>query len=79
MRRASLSRPGPVGGLALTEEGIFRRDKFVVDQCASRKIPLCITLSGGYWKNIWRPSARMFEYAAEKLRRTRPRPEENIN
>ena len=53
-----------IGGLALTEDGLFRRDALVIDLCRKRKIPLCITLSGGYWSGSWRPSVRMIEYAA---------------
>jgi len=58
-----------LGGLAMTEQGMFERDRFVIDQCTQRGIPLCITLSGGYWKDSWRPSARMFAYAAKKLKK----------
>ena len=56
-----------LGGLAVTEAGINARDRFVIDQCATNNIPLCMTLSGGYWKGSHRPSVEMIKYAAEKL------------
>ena len=59
-----------LGGLAVTEEGLFERDKLVIDECTHRRIPLCMTLSGGYWPESWRASARMFEYAAKKFAET---------
>ena len=54
-----------IGGLAVTEQGLFERDKLVIDECTRRAIPLCITLAGGYWRESWRPSVRMIEYAAQ--------------
>jgi len=61
-----------VGRLRVTEKGIGQRDRFVIDACTSRKIPLCITLSGGYWHGSWRPSAKMIQYAATKVPATQP-------
>lgn len=37
-----------LGLLGMTQEGIQRRDRFVVKQCADRKIPLLVTMGGGY-------------------------------
>jgi len=61
-----------IGGLRVTEKGIEQRDRFVIDACTSRKIPMCITLSGGYWDGSWRPSAKMIQYAATKVPATQP-------
>jgi acetoin utilization deacetylase AcuC-like enzyme len=36
------------GKLALTEEGIRRRDRWVIETVRSRGLPLCIVLAGGY-------------------------------
>jgi histone deacetylase 11 len=58
-----------IGGLAVSEAGINARDRFVIDQCAERQIPLCMTLSGGYWKGSHRPSVEMIKYAAKRLGR----------
>ena len=41
-----------LGRLSLTFDGLARRDWFVLDQCVQRKIPIAITLSGGYGKVI---------------------------
>lgn len=38
----------PLGKLALTKEGIFKRDLFVFKQALERKIPIMMVLSGGY-------------------------------
>ena len=37
-----------LGGLALTLEGLARRDRRVIDGCAARGIPVVVTLGGGY-------------------------------
>ena len=36
------------GKLALTEEGIRRRDRFVIEEVRRRGVPLVIVLAGGY-------------------------------
>jgi acetoin utilization deacetylase AcuC-like enzyme len=36
------------GKLALTEEGIRRRDRYVIEAVRNRGLPLCIVLAGGY-------------------------------
>ena len=36
------------GKLALTEEGIRQRDRWVIEAVRSRRLPLCIVLAGGY-------------------------------
>ncbi len=37
-----------LGGLELTPEGLRRRDRLVRDECRGRKIPVAVTLGGGY-------------------------------
>jgi acetoin utilization deacetylase AcuC-like enzyme len=37
-----------LGGLALTLEGLRRRDLFVLEAARKRKIPIAVTLAGGY-------------------------------
>ena len=54
-----------IGGTSMTEEGIFLRDKYVINTCRDRKIPLCLIMSGGYWDDCWRSSGKMFRHAAE--------------
>ena len=41
-----------LGKLKLTDEGINMRDKIVIENFFSRKIPLCGVLGGGYNKNF---------------------------
>jgi len=37
-----------LGGLSLTIEGLRERDKFVMDECIKRRIPIGVLLAGGY-------------------------------
>jgi len=37
-----------LGGLRLTKQGLRKRDELVIGECVRRKIPLAITLGGGY-------------------------------
>lgn len=41
-----------LGGLSLTVEGLLRRDRLVLSAACERKIPVCITLAGGYAVNV---------------------------
>ncbi|MEO0465724.1 MAG: histone deacetylase [Pseudomonadota bacterium] len=41
-------RDDRLGLLALSDAGLFRRDRAVVEACATRAIPLCGVLGGGY-------------------------------
>ena len=41
-----------LGGLALTFEGLRRRDECVIGHCRQRKIPLAAVLAGGYAANL---------------------------
>lgn len=43
----------PLAGLAMTERGIAQRDRMIVDACVARKIPVVLTLAGGYSENAW--------------------------
>lgn len=43
----------PLAHLKMTEQGIVKRDKRVVDECIKRQIPFVMTLGGGYSKNAW--------------------------
>jgi histone deacetylase 11 len=38
----------PLGGLAVSREGILARDAFVIDQALQREVPCVMLLSGGY-------------------------------
>ena len=41
-----------LGGLALTLDGLARRDQRVLEGCASRDIPVVVTLGGGYARRL---------------------------
>jgi len=43
----------PLASLSMTEEGIVKRDWRVIDECVKRKVPVVMTLAGGYSKNAW--------------------------
>ena len=36
------------GRLGLTKEGLARRDTMVLEECGRRKIPVAVTMAGGY-------------------------------
>jgi acetoin utilization deacetylase AcuC-like enzyme len=40
-----------LGGLALTKDGLARRDRLVLAACAERRLPVVATLAGGYAEN----------------------------
>ena len=41
-----------LGGLALTLEGLRRRDRLVLDAAASASIPVAVVLAGGYAERV---------------------------
>lgn len=41
-----------LGRLKLTTDGLAERDKLVFEQAGQRKIPVAVTMAGGYGKNI---------------------------
>ncbi len=45
-------REDQLGGLALTKEGIERRDAAVFGAARRRKIPVMVTLAGGYARRV---------------------------
>jgi|SRR5579875_576171 len=45
-------REDQLGGLALTIEGLRRRDALVFEHCRSRRVPFAITLAGGYARRV---------------------------
>ncbi len=44
----------PLAHLAMTADGIVRRDAYVVQQCRQRNIPVAMLLGGGYSSQAWR-------------------------
>ena len=43
----------PLAHLAMTAEGIVRRDATVIDECVRREVPVVMTLGGGYSRQAW--------------------------
>ena len=43
----------PLASLAMTREGIVKRDAMVIDECVERGIPVVMVLGGGYSKRAW--------------------------
>lgn len=41
-----------LGGLRLTKAGLRRRDRLVIDMCRTLRVPLVITLAGGYARQV---------------------------
>ncbi len=41
-------RDDQLGGLALSKEGLRRRDRMVFEACRQRRIPVAVVLAGGY-------------------------------
>ena len=44
----------PLADMQMTETGIKKRDAMIILECLKRKIPVVMTLAGGYSKNAWR-------------------------
>jgi len=47
-------RGDPLANLDMTLEGIVTRDAKVIDECVKRRIPVVMTLGGGYSKRAWK-------------------------
>uniref|UniRef100_A0A7C1JEY6 Histone deacetylase n=1 Tax=Caldilinea aerophila TaxID=133453 RepID=A0A7C1JEY6_9CHLR len=45
-------RDDALGKLALSDQGLFRRDRFVLEQCLRRGVPVAAVIGGGYSKDI---------------------------
>lgn len=56
------------GRLALTESGLARRDRFVIEAIAGRSTPLCLVLSGGYARTAER-TAELHAHSHREARR----------
>jgi integrase len=56
----------PLAGLAMTPEGIVRRDAMVIDACRQRGIPVAMTLGGGYSPIAWKAQAASIARTIEK-------------
>jgi acetoin utilization deacetylase AcuC-like enzyme len=41
-----------LGGLSLTKEGLRRRDRMVLETCVNARVPVFVTLAGGYARRV---------------------------
>mgnify|MGYP001820274386 CR=1 FL=1 len=44
----------PLANIAMTHEGIAKRDAMIAAYCKKKKIPYVMTMAGGYSKNAWK-------------------------
>lgn len=56
-----------LGGLNLSEQGILRRDTFVINEMKRRQIPTVMLLSGGYSRESYRLVANTVRYCLEHI------------
>jgi acetoin utilization deacetylase AcuC-like enzyme len=52
----------PLGGFALTEEGVLERDRLVARAAAEAEAGLVVTLGGGYRPDAWRCTANFLRW-----------------
>lgn len=45
-------RDDALGKLALTDAGLLRRDRYVLEECVRRGVPVATVIGGGYSKDI---------------------------
>ena len=43
----------PLANLAMSPQGIVHRDRYVIERCRERSLPVVMTLGGGYSQNAW--------------------------
>jgi histone deacetylase 11 len=72
----------PLASLEMTHAGIVKRDQAIVDACVKRKMPVVLTLSGGYSPDAWKSQYLSIKNLIEKykLRESKvdqPRPEKS--
>ncbi|MFZ1946299.1 MAG: histone deacetylase [bacterium] len=41
-----------LGGLAITKEGLRKRDALVLEECKRRSVPVCVVFAGGYAEDV---------------------------
>lgn len=56
----------PLGGLSVPFEDVEARDRFVLDECVRRALPVVTTASGGYTDHSYRLLASMCTYVRER-------------
>jgi len=73
------------GRLALTREGLARRDRQVLAFCRQRRLPVAVTMAGGYGRNtadtvdIHAQTVRIFRNAGRPEPERGHRPKESVS
>lgn len=52
-----------LGTFELTLEGVFARDRYVIDRCQRHDVPLVVTMAGGYSPEAWVAFYNLARYA----------------
>jgi histone deacetylase 11 len=60
----------PLGDLGVSAEGIIARDRYVIDTCADRTLPLLIVPSGGYTEFSHRLITEMLQHVLRQVDQT---------
>jgi len=55
----------PLGGFEMTIPGVFERDKIVIDWAKQNRVPLVVTLGGGYGMKACQSSANLLAYVLD--------------
>lgn len=64
----------PLGDFRMSLEGVFLRDRFIIDLAKSLNAPLVLTFGGGYQNNAWQCYSNAIRYALSDADRVVPRP-----
>lgn len=67
-----------LGDFALSEEGVFERDKFVLELATSLNASVVVTLAGGYSEESWKSAGRMVYWALTGCEERLPRNDGNM-
>lgn len=63
----------PLANLNMSHEGIVQRDQFIVDSCIAAKLPVVLTLSGGYSKDAWKAQFASIRNLIQKRKLATPK------
>ncbi|MFK7767536.1 MAG: histone deacetylase [Mariniblastus sp.] len=58
----------PLANLTMSHEGIVKRDQVIIDECVKRKLPVVLTLSGGYSEGAWKAQYLSIKNLIEKYK-----------
>tara|TARA_R110002096_G_scaffold77896_10_gene183467 strand:- start:36301 stop:38235 length:1935 start_codon:yes stop_codon:yes gene_type:complete len=67
-----------LGSFSLSEQGVFERDRFVLELTEELGASAVVTLAGGYSQESWKSAGRMVYWALTGSTEPLPKPEGNI-